>query len=607
MKTTVFLFIFLGGMFGLSTVYAQLSPGKLTNAHAELEGITNCTQCHTLGEKISDAKCLACHKEIKTRIEGQIGYHASSAVKKQECSTCHSEHHGRGFDMVRFDQENFDHKLTGYALTGAHQRIDCRQCHIPDFVEEPSLKDREKTFLGLSQQCKACHEDVHQNTLSTDCASCHITESFAPAKNFDHSKTDFALLGKHAPLECIDCHQKEERNGQTFQVFAGVDFKNCNSCHDDVHDNQLGTNCKQCHDESSFASTSRMRRFDHRQTNFPLNGAHKKVDCAACHQTGVGPLLVFQDRLGISTQNCVACHEDVHEDKFGQNCAECHQENSFQEVRMDQFNHGMTDFDLKGKHVEVDCRDCHTASYTEPLAHQTCADCHTDYHEGAFVRNFISPDCAECHTEEGFDVTLYSIEQHQVSTFPLEGAHVATPCFACHLQDEKWRFREIGERCVDCHQDVHQGYISEQYYPEQDCEQCHTVSSWMENVFDHNLTAFALEGKHREQDCMACHGSDEEKEQNRYAGFSEITSVCATCHEDVHQEQFAEKGITDCARCHGFNNWSLDDFDHNKTAFKLEGKHAEIACEACHQPEKINDQLVVQYKFESFACVACHQ
>ena len=50
------------------------------------------------------------------------GYHAASCIRKQDCINCHSDHHGRNFEMIRFDQETFDHDLTGYILEGKHKR-----------------------------------------------------------------------------------------------------------------------------------------------------------------------------------------------------------------------------------------------------------------------------------------------------------------------------------------------------------------------------------------------------------------------------------------------------------------------------------------------------
>jgi len=43
-------------------VYGQISPGDLSNAHKDLEGMSNCTKCHALGEKVENNKCLDCHK-----------------------------------------------------------------------------------------------------------------------------------------------------------------------------------------------------------------------------------------------------------------------------------------------------------------------------------------------------------------------------------------------------------------------------------------------------------------------------------------------------------------------------------------------------------------
>ena len=110
---------------------AQLSPGDLASPHAHLEGIANCTKCHVIGNKVTNEKCLACHKEIDSRIDQRKGYHASSEVAGKDCFACHSDHHGRNFEIVRFDKEKFNHQLTGYKLTGAHLRQDCKACTPP--------------------------------------------------------------------------------------------------------------------------------------------------------------------------------------------------------------------------------------------------------------------------------------------------------------------------------------------------------------------------------------------------------------------------------------------------------------------------------------------
>ena len=604
MTRKVLYIICLLQMFWTKTE-AQISPGDLSRSHAQLEGMMNCTQCHVIGEKVSNEKCLNCHKEIKTRIDKSEGYHASKDVKGKDCAKCHSDHHGRNFDMVRFDEKNFNHNLTGYTLAGAHQKIDCRQCHKPDFIDEPALKKRKESYLGLSQKCNNCHTDYHQKTLGNDCAKCHNNEAFVPASKFDHDKAAFALAGKHKSVDCKACHQMETRNGSAFQKFAGIDFKNCNSCHSDIHKNNLGQNCKECHNELAFSNLSTLHKFNHSRTNFTLKGKHRQADCAQCHQMKISPAAIFQDRLGVKTNECATCHQDVHEGKFGSNCSDCHNENSFHEVsKMENFDHDLTDFALEGRHQAVDCKKCHTQSFTTPVTHNACAACHADFHEGQFSRNDKNYDCKKCHSVEGFEESLFGIEEHRATKFPLEGGHAATPCFACHLKEEKWQFAELGSKCADCHQDIHAGQISEKYYPQQDCAQCHVPQNWQENHFDHNKTPFQLLGIHVQQKCTACHMPDEQHKQGKFIGLS---GACAGCHQNVHGDQFEVNGQTDCARCHGFESWNMENFDHDKARFKLEGKHKEVACDKCHRKIENNGNTLVQYKFKQFECIDCHQ
>jgi len=116
-------------------VFAQLSPGELSKAHAYLEGLTNCTKCHMLGEKETTSKCLECHKEIKNLISQKKGYHSSSEVNGKKCAECHGEHFGRDFKLIRFDDKKFDHKLTGYNLEGKHKETKCVDCHKTEFIK----------------------------------------------------------------------------------------------------------------------------------------------------------------------------------------------------------------------------------------------------------------------------------------------------------------------------------------------------------------------------------------------------------------------------------------------------------------------------------------
>ena len=176
-------------------VAAQISPGPLATLHSHLEGLSNCTKCHSLGSKVTNDKCLECHTEIRTRVLQDKGYHASVEISGKACITCHSDHHGLAFDLIRFRKESFNHQLTGFRLEGAHAAKACADCHKTGFITDPAVKDKKFTYLGVSPECRNCHIDVHQKSLSSACSACHGNESFKPAVKFSHDKTRFPLKG----------------------------------------------------------------------------------------------------------------------------------------------------------------------------------------------------------------------------------------------------------------------------------------------------------------------------------------------------------------------------------------------------------------------------
>lgn len=512
-----------------SLCYAQLSPGELSKAHAHLEGLTNCTQCHVLGEKETTSKCLNCHTEIKQLIDLGKGYHASSEVKGNKCAQCHGEHFGLDFNITRFDKDKFNHDLSGYELQGKHAEINCADCHKKEKITHYiSQKKKGETYLGLGTECLSCHPDYHQNTLSGDCLSCHDQNAFRPAPGFDHGRSNYPLIGKHQTVRCEQCHPIGIRDGREFQQFAGLAFSNCTDCHADVHNNKFGNDCRKCHSEFSFTQVK----------------------------------------------------------------------------GMDAFNHDITDFPLKGRHQNVDCKACHKGSLTQALAYKQCSNCHSDYHQRQFARQGVSPDCAECHSVDGFAPSSFTIEQHDRSEFPLEGAHLATPCFACHKTDTGWNFAFGSKECTQCHDNFHEDVLSDKYLPNNECKNCHSVSAWSEITFDHDQTDYRLQDKHKGVSCRSCHFSEGENGWTQQ--FAGIDPSCVNCHADVHFKQFDQNGVTDCERCHVFTGWNPEKFDHNKTRFALKDKHATLACVRCHEPTDGLIQNYIVYKFNDISCSRCH-
>lgn len=522
-------FLFCCLIFWATQIFAQLSPGELTKAHANLEGLKNCTKCHVLGEKETTSKCLECHSEIQQLINSDRGYHSSSDVKGKKCAECHGEHFGRDFQIVRFDTNSFNHELAGYKLEGKHKQIECIDCHKAEFIKNGISQKNGETFLGLGVECLSCHKDFHQNTLSNNCISCHNQNAFRPATGFDHNKTKYKLIGAHEKLECVSCHKTEKRDGKQFQKFAGVAFENCTSCHEDVHQNKFGNDCRKCHNEFSFHQVKSLSTFNHEKTDFPLRGMHQSVDCKLCHKAG----------------------------------------------------------------------------YAQSIKHKRCADCHSDYHKSQFAKNNVSPDCIECHIVSGFTPSTYTIEKHNKTNFPLEGSHLATPCFVCHKTENEWNFSKRETRCVDCHENIHESILDEKYMPNLDCKSCHSVNFWSEIQFDHNRTNFTLKGKHRQTICRNCHFS-KENEKLYVQRFSGLASSCENCHSDVHFNQFEKNNKNDCARCHTFNNWKATKFNHSNARFKLDGEHVGLDCVQCHKPTDGLIQNYIVYKFNDISCESCH-
>jgi len=528
MKLKYLLRLFAIILLWEGNAFAQISPGELSKAHANLEGVSNCTKCHSVGNKVTDEKCLDCHKEIKLLIASKEGFHASDEVKGKECYTCHNDHHGRNFQIVKFDKTNFKHQLTGFELKGVHASKDCKSCHKPSFIKDSEQKKKTSTYLGLNKACLTCHDDFHKGKMSPNCATCHGFDSFKNATGFDHNTTKFPLIGKHKNVACEKCHKTILVNGKPVQQFEGTLFNNCTNC-----------------------------------------------------------------------------HKDAHENKFGQNCKQCHTEESFHNIRGNSnFNHDKTDFKLVGKHQSVACKTCHKASLTSPVKYDRCTDCHADYHKKEFAKDGVSPDCNQCHTNDGFAQSTFTIEKHNSGKFQLEGAHLATPCIACHKKQDTWTFRKIGSVCVDCHKNVHKGFIQAKYYPNENCMVCHHVDNWKRLSFDHSTTKFKLEGVHAKQVCATCHFVKNET-GTRVQKFAELSTDCAGCHKNSHNDQFAVDGKTDCTRCHGFDDWKKSLFDHNSSRFKLEGAHLTVSCEKCHKED--TSGKFIQYKNNKILCANCHQ
>ncbi len=415
-------------------------PGELTEAHKKLQA--DCSNCHTSFSKKSQRKqCLDCHKEVAVDVKEKTGFHGKRAeIQTKECKFCHTEHIGRKADIVLFDADTFDHKLTDFVIDGAHVKAECAQCHKP-----------KKKFSEAPSACIDCHKDAepHEGKLGKDCASCHTTTDWVKTTTYDHSKTNFPLKDNHQKVPCKSCHIGE--------VYKDLPT-NCIDCHriQDVHEGRFGEKCETCHAPSKWTEV----KFDHnKDTKFPLAGKHAKAKCDTCHEDNA-----FKVKL---ETDCVACHkkDDPHEGQLGKNCSQCHSAESWRDNVV--FDHEITRFPLIGLHALVPCEACHvTSAYRDaPLK---CATCHEkdDYHEKR-----LGKECATCHNPNGWDRWVFN--HNRQTKFKLTGSHEGLECRACHTKKRSASLN-LPTTCISCHKrdDVHRGSFGKK------CESCHVTGTF---------------------------------------------------------------------------------------------------------------------------------
>jgi hypothetical protein len=333
---------------------------ELKKSHKKVK----CIQCHFPKDKpekldilfsVSFEKgCVDCHKDIHNGVYGE------------NCSKCHDEDDWK-------KALPFDHNKTDFSLLGKHQQVKCSLCH------------KSETVINKDMQCNDCHKDIHNGGYGTTCAKCHDETDWKQTKGFNHDVLEFPLTGQHKIVKCEKCHILDK-------ILIKKPF--CYDCHIDIHQNQFASNsqlkdCTYCHDTRKW-KPSQFSINKHKQTKFPLTGGHLAVPCFLCHSKPIPDSELPVQFSGIS-QNCQACHEDIHYLQFADEsnstvCQKCHMTSQW---RIQAFDHNTTRYKLDGKHQKVDCEKCHKKvivssgnidkNYVRyrPIAHD-CKDCHMD-------------------------------------------------------------------------------------------------------------------------------------------------------------------------------------------------------------------------------------
>jgi hypothetical protein len=512
----------------------------LEGKHATL----SCLQCHNAGHispaergsiKVKDLNrtylglsraCITCHTDEH---QGRLG---------KDCQQCHSLN---DWKMV----SQFDHSKTRYPLTGAHAEVGCQKCHK---TEGPDGKVK---YFGLAfASCAACHSDPHRGAFKSTCESCHTTAGWkrvstaSVSARFDHSKTRYPLLGRHAGAACNACHV-----GGDFT--RPVAHDKCADCHKDAHRGQFlarkdGSDCAACHTVDGFKPSTYGVK-EHAATTYALLGKHASVQCDKCHLPA-GEATVFK----IKATQCKDCHKDVHQGQFEGNagrCESCHTVHGFSPSTYTLARHQTTRFMLTGGHLAVACIDCHQAQKlpgtSDPVPYHfkdlSCETCHTDPHHGEFADRMRAPradgkpaGCEACHSTKAWsDLARFD---HSTTRFVLLGTHRAVACADCHkpgnleTTPKNVKFNSAPLKCQGCHEDPHAGqFARDEKVP--GCVECHNTAKWRPSLFDHETqTEFPLRGAHQNVSCGQCHQTSHEVDGKQVIFYRPTPKQCVACH-----------------------------------------------------------------------------
>ncbi len=267
---------------------------------------------------------------------------------------------------------------------------------------------------------------AHAGPRFARCAACHTTAGWRPVRDdvaFDHGGTGFPLLGRHAIVRCSQCH------GDTV-TFSGQPGA-CAECHEDPHRGAMGAVCTRCHDERGWEARARLQA--HRDTRFPLAGAHAVADCTACHGRA------RQETYRGTPTACVACHDadrrrpGVEPDHiaagFRAQCDACHTQYAWQPARIE---HDLF-FPLRGAHATAACEDCHAGGRYGGTS-SLCFSCHASSYNAAssppHAAQSFDHRCGKCHDDLSWLPTKAGWHE---GYFPIaSGEHRGLACNQCH-------------------------------------------------------------------------------------------------------------------------------------------------------------------------------
>ncbi|MDA3859892.1 MAG: cytochrome c3 family protein [Melioribacteraceae bacterium] len=157
------------------------------NDHIELFGL-ECVDCH------QDESCQSCHNQkldFKKTVDGSNHSRCVSChdtENKNQCAKCHTDKETKPFNHFA---------NTGFDINKYHSKNTCNSCHT-----------KKGSYKGLNSQCQSCHTwdeenfnhtitglKLDENHIDNSCSDCHEDED----GNLSYKK----------PL-CTNCHDEDE-------------------------------------------------------------------------------------------------------------------------------------------------------------------------------------------------------------------------------------------------------------------------------------------------------------------------------------------------------------------------------------------------------------
>ena len=229
----------------------------------------------------------------------------------------------------------------------------------------------------------------------------------------------------------------------------------------------------------------------------------------------------------------------------------------------------------------------------------------------------------------------------QASPGPLSQPHAAidgiSNCLKCH---ETGRALS-GRKCLECHTSLaaqisaNRGFHAGATKQGTDlaCARCHgehngrpfRLVRWeggSRDRFDHTKTGFNLVEAHARLQCNDCHKASmitvaavrNDRSLSVERTHLGLGTTCLSCHIDEHRGRVSRT----CTDCHNQADWKpAPRFDHDRTNFRLTGKHRDVRCSGCHTerrdivtgPGSTSDTSFVDFRTSrpaSGGCTGCH-